>query len=77
MKRGVDRLFDLPLIGLLLNFLFSERSHVVLATFFSVGVLGWLINLPLKNSLLGSTAYFLISIPVLLFVILNNWGQIQ
>ena len=67
MNKGIDRLFDLPLIGLLLSFLFSERTHVVLATIFSLGALGWTINLLFEISLLDTIAYYLMTVPVLLF----------
>jgi len=63
----IDKLFDLPLIGLLLRILFSERTHVVLAAIFSLGGVCWLINLLVESPLLDIIALFLLIIPVLLF----------
>ena len=67
MNKGLDKLFDLPLIGLLLSFLFSEHTHVLLAAIFTLGGLCWLINLLVQFSLLDLIAYYLMIVPVILF----------
>ena len=67
MTKGIDKLFDLPLIGLVLSFLFWERTHVMLAAIFSLGGLCWLINLLVQFSLLDIIAYYLMIVPVILF----------
>ncbi len=67
MNKGIDKLFDLPLIGLLLGILFSERTHVVLAAIFCLGAICWLINLLIVSPLFDTIARYLMIIPLLLF----------
>ena len=67
MNKGLDRIFDLPLIGLLLQLLFSERIHIVLAVIFSMGGACWLINLLIESPKIDTVAVYLMLIPLLLF----------
>ena len=67
VNRGLDKLFDIPLIGLLLHLLFSERMHVALAAIFSLGGLCWLINLLIESPQFDTIARYLMFIPLSLF----------
>ena len=67
MEKGLDKLFDVPLLGLLLRLLFSERFHGQLAGVFFFGGVCWLINVVVASSLLGTITFFLIGIPLALF----------
>ena len=69
MNKGIDKLFDLPMIGPLFQLLFSERTHVALAVTFSLGGVCWLINLLVESPQFNTIALYLMKIPLLLFAI--------
>ncbi len=67
MGKGLDKLFDLPLLGLLLKVLFSERLHMLLAFVFFLGGLCWLVNHWMESAVLDAIALFSMRVPMLLF----------
>ncbi len=70
MARGIDRVFEVPVLGHVLRLLFLERTHILLAAVCAIGGLLWLFNLWMGSPTLAEFAFWVMSIPLALFGIL-------